>query len=1177
MRRVILAVVLLLFWAFPALANYQTGLSAFQRGDYATALQEWLSLATQGDAKAQTALGFMYGNGWGVSKDYAQALQWYRKAAEQGEAWGQNNLGVMYRDGQGVPKDYAKAAEWYRKAAEQGNASAQNSLGVMYDNGLGVTKDYAEAARWFQKAAEQGYARARNNLGVMYENGRGVPQDYTEAFFWYSLAAANGDKVSAGWRDAAKAHLTSQQIAAVQARLRKWKPKKGQTEVAAASEPASTVSALPPSAAAGTPTNTSADLVTALQQRLTGLGYDPGPVDGIMGRKTRTAIRAFQRYAELPVTGEASDTLLERLNRKLATNEPDPAGSTAPEATDDSLRTFKGNSGWVWSVAFSGDGRYALSGAGDDPLMLWEVATGELIRTFVGHAGFVKSVALSSDGRYALSGGVYRLTLWDVATGRIVRSFEGHTGQVYSIAFSPDGRTALSGDTEHTLILWEVPSGKLVRTFEGHTETIYSVAFSPDGRFALSGASHFPILEGTRYGNTLKLWDVVTGSLVRTIKGPAINSVAFSPDGRFVLSGGSFGRLRHNHHESGKRPSGAFLLEQLNLWEVATGKLVRSFDGHSDYVTSVAISPDGRYALSGSADKTLKFWDIATGQEIQSFKGHADGVMSVAISPDGRYALSGSDDETLKLWDLGPYIEPALAAKTPPSKPVEQTSTMPVNLDFGAYHALVIGNNAYRALPRLETAINDARAVATTLRDHYGFNTTLVTDATRDTILDALDGLRDRLTTTDNLLIYYAGHGHLDREVDRGYWQPIDAKADSTSRWLSNATITDALKAIRAKHIMVVADSCFSGTLARSNPRGIKIEPHAPDFITQMLGKKSRTVLASGGLEPVTDSGGGDHSVFAKALLDALRDNRGVIDGVQVFARVREQVRLNAHQTPQYSNIRFAGHEVGGDFLFVRKPSMSQREQHTAVRVPARQNPAPEPVQPAVGVYPKTWKEPFTGMDFVRVPKGCFQMGSNSGGWEKPWHEVCVDGFWLGKYEVTQGEWRKVMSGNPSRFKKGDRYPVEKISWNDVQGFVRKLNARGSGVFRLPTEAEWEYACRSGGKREEYCGGSDARPVAWYVSNSNMSTHPVGTKAANGLGLHDMSGNVWEWVSDWYDRNYYSGSPGRNPQGPSSGSDRVKRGGSWFNTPAGVRSAVRSNWVPDARDSRAGFRLLRTP
>ncbi|MBU4295114.1 MAG: SUMF1/EgtB/PvdO family nonheme iron enzyme [Desulfobulbaceae bacterium] len=242
-------------------------------------------------------------------------------------------------------------------------------------------------------------------------------------------------------------------------------------------------------------------------------------------------------------------------------------------------------------------------------------------------------------------------------------------------------------------------------------------------------------------------------------------------------------------------------------------------------------------------------------------------------------------------------------------------------------------------------------------------------------------------------------------------------------------------------------------------------------------------------------------------------------------------------------------------------------------RMAAQQSVAP-------GARAETYQDPITGMEFVWVEGGCFQMGDTFGDGdtdEKPVHEVCVDGFYMGKYAVTQGQWEKIMVSNPSEFKSGDDFPVENVSWDDTQEFIGKLNAQTGKKYRLPTEAEWEYAARSGGKKEKYAGGNNAKAVAWYEDNSRGKTHRVGTKNANGLGLHDMSGNVWEWCQDWFDKGYYSSSPRNNPQGPSSGSYRVDRGGSWRSLPGGVRAANRDRGAPDYRLNYLGFRLVLPP
>ncbi len=228
----------------------------------------------------------------------------------------------------------------------------------------------------------------------------------------------------------------------------------------------------------------------------------------------------------------------------------------------------------------------------------------------------------------------------------------------------------------------------------------------------------------------------------------------------------------------------------------------------------------------------------------------------------------------------------------------------------------------------------------------------------------------------------------------------------------------------------------------------------------------------------------------------------------------------------------------------------------------------------------QNFTEPETGMEMIWVPGGEFSMGDTFGDGEdheKPVHQVVLDGFWIGKYPVTQGQYQRITGQNPAHFQKGDGYPVEQVSWEDTQDFIRQLRAESGKDFRLPTEAEWEYAARSGGRQERYAGGDDLDNLGWHFENNggfDGSTQPVGRKAANGLGLYDMSGNVCEWCWDWHAEDYYSSSPRANPTGPSSGSNRVFRGGGWRYNPRGVRAANRSRLGPGNRDNLLGFRLV---
>ena len=262
---------------------------------------------------------------------------------------------------------------------------------------------------------------------------------------------------------------------------------------------------------------------------------------------------------------------------------------------------------------------------------------------------------------------------------------------------------------------------------------------------------------------------------------------------------------------------------------------------------------------------------------------------------------------------------PQLVTTLPPTAPIELP---PVTLNslsgegiiFGNYHALIIGNDRYRHLPGLQSAVRDARRLDEVLRTSYGFKTKLLVDATRENILSELNNYRHNLSREDNLLIYYAGHGWIDEAADEGYWLPVDAASDNPVNWVSNASLTATVRAMDAKHVLVVADSCFSGKLTR----GVSIQIRARDYLARMAGKRARTAVTSGGLEPVLDAGGTDgHSIFASAFFQALSENEAVIDMSQMFSFIRRQVALAADQMPEYGDIRRAGHE-GGDFLFVR-------------------------------------------------------------------------------------------------------------------------------------------------------------------------------------------------------------------------------------------------------------------
>lgn len=272
----------------------------------------------------------------------------------------------------------------------------------------------------------------------------------------------------------------------------------------------------------------------------------------------------------------------------------------------------------------------------------------------------------------------------------------------------------------------------------------------------------------------------------------------------------------------------------------------------------------------------------------------------------------------------------ALRMKSTATAPATSVPAVPAvevpGIDFGRYHALVIGNDQYEHLRDLTTAVSDAQSISAVLEQRYGFRTQLLVNANRYAILSALNELREKLTAEDNLLIYYAGHGELDQANNRGNWLPVDAEESSTANWIPTTAVTDILNILKARQVLVVVDSCYAGSLTRSSVARLSTGTTAEErmhWLRAVAGKRARVVLTSGGVAPVLDTGGGAHSVFAKALLEVLGSNAELLDGQRLFREVAARVSFAADnvgfdQVPEYAPIRYAGHEAG-EFFFVPK------------------------------------------------------------------------------------------------------------------------------------------------------------------------------------------------------------------------------------------------------------------
>lgn len=535
--------------------------------------------------------------------------------------------------------------------------------------------------------------------------------------------------------------------------------------------------------------------------------------------------------------------------------------------------------------------------------------------------------------------------------------------------------------------------------------------------------------------------------------------------------------------------------------------------------------------------------------------------------------------------------------------------------------ALVIGNAAYAASP-LRNAANDATDVAAALRS-VGFEVVLGVNWGQRQMEDAIREFGEKLKAGGVGLFYFAGHGM--QVGGRNYLIPVGARIETESDVAYEAVdagrVLGKMEDAGNGFNIVVLDAC------RNNPfgRGFRDSQKGLAQVTAPTGSFIAYATAPGS---VAADGEGRNGTFTAALLEAIGTRGLTVENV--FKRVRERVarETSKRQVPWDSS------SLVGEFYFTGQPAAAEPakpaiapaaaavvvdpkavelelwaaikesrdaadyedylkrypggtyeavarakiKQLRAAVAPVRTDagatrPAAEPVSAAVQGGARSFDlGNGASIDMVRVEGGTFTMGSlNGDSDEQPIHRVTISqAYYLGKYEVTQGQWAAVMGTNPSNFK-GENLPVEQVSWDDVQEFLRVLNSKTGGGWRLPTEAEWEYACRAG-TSGDYAG--DLNSMAWYGENSGGTTHAVGTKRPNGWGIYDMHGNVWEWCSDWY--GTYTRDDQTDPRGAASGSSRVYRGGGWCYPAASCRSAYRLRFDPSFRFDSLGFRLART-
>ena len=531
----------------------------------------------------------------------------------------------------------------------------------------------------------------------------------------------------------------------------------------------------------------------------------------------------------------------------------------------------------------------------------------------------------------------------------------------------------------------------------------------------------------------------------------------------------------------------------------------------------------------------------------------------------------------------------------------ETGSNQPVYIDNAERFALVIGNSKYKNVDKLSNPKNDADDMAKALKK-LNFKVYEYTNISYQKMKQAIADFSNKLTSNSVALFYYAGHGIQYNGIN--YLVPTDAKlnseADIEYECVNVNQVLDNMAEAKTRTNIILLDACRNNPFARSWERGTGQTGlafmNAPDGTIIAYATAPGKVAADKGTN-------GRNGLFTEQLLKYI--NTPNLSFVNIFDLASKEVnKIDKTQRPWISKSVYDPFYIAG---YIPEEKINNKLNYPSNK------PNDQPSEENVHNFTDfTVSVAGVDIEMVAVKGGTFQMGSNDGYEdEKPKHEVTVNDFYIGKYEVTQAQYRAIMGENPSYFKNCDNCPVEEVSWYDAIKFCNVLSKKAglepyyiidkntkdpnnensnddlkwtitinekSKGFRLPTEAEWEYAARGGQKSRgyKYAGSDDIDEVAWYTDNSKNKTHPVGQKKPNELEIYDMSGNVWEWCWDWYKKNYYKKSPKENPVGPAEGSDRVFRGGCWDYDAFSAHVARRHGGTPDYGWRSFGFRLVRS-
>ncbi|MBE9538523.1 MAG: caspase family protein [Proteobacteria bacterium] len=893
---------------------------SYDRADYATALRIWLPMAQAGDAVAQTYVGEIYEKGLGLTADYTLAAQWYDKASEQGDSRAKINLGHLYEKGLGVKQDQETALNLYRSASGLAAdklmfASTLSSNYVPRGEYESVQQELAEE----QRQSDQLKAKLNRVSGELNKQSSALSTTQsdmraTQAKLEVALttqASTTQPNNSAEDRElqanvaqieSARANL-EQQVAQLQLQNKEL----GRNQRALAEQLSSNE----------TGKNQNQKKIAQLEQQLSrskqGLNQSEQKLAETrqqlreqQSRETALTPKLITLQSELEDKNRAltaervklaqlqaeRQSLEQSSDKKVAQHQQRITGlenelTQAKQQVSRSESDVAGLQASLQQQSRQVDLSPALLSLQNELDERNQVLREEKAR-------FATLETRSRSERQQLS---QALAAMDKKSQQLTSDKSSYAQEKSRLDSNLLEREQQMDDMGHELLLARA--------------SLHMERASSDKALATQAEEHQSALQGQH--NELQQLATQLETQRTLVKSQEQQISRLQREEKSYQQELASGRTsRQTPLAVAENTLGIEIIEPpVVLTRSLATVRIRKFQGEREVIGKISTQA-GLLSLSVNGQAT-EITDNNLFRYSVPLVDDPTPVQVIAVDNDGRRAMISFS-----------FVEQSKGSNgAPPSRPTSEQSGIDLDIPMGNYHALIIGNNEYQNFSTLKTAVNDARETEKVLRQKYNFTTTLLLNADRYTILSALNDLREKLDKNDNLLIYYAGHGKLDDENKFGYWLPVDADQDNNINWISNEAITNILNVIEAKHVLVVADSCYAGTLTQTPIARVQMD--IPDdvraeWMKVMAQTRARLTFTSGGVEPVLDGGGGKHSVFAKAFIGALRNNDQVLEGFSLYSRVLELMPAQAStpgqsQAPQYAPIHLAGHE-SGEFFF---------------------------------------------------------------------------------------------------------------------------------------------------------------------------------------------------------------------------------------------------------------------